>query len=85
MAVAPGAEGTFSGGCLQVGGGQAPLVAGLAAIWREVALVFGAGVKRGLAGFALGAVPGERLAGFLAGTGLALIFHGVVVELSAGG
>ena len=59
------------------GGGQVPFVAGLAEIRREVALVFGTGVKRGLAGFALGAVLGERLAGLLACAGLTFETHGM--------
>ena len=71
LAVAPGAEGAFFGRRLPVGGGQVPLAAGLAKVRRQVALVFGAGVKRGLARFALGGVLGERLAGLLACAGLA--------------
>ena len=72
LSVAPGAEGAFLGRSLAVGGGQVPLVAGLAEIRREGALVFGTGVKRGLAGLALGAVLGERLAGLFAGAGFTL-------------
>ena len=76
LAVAAGAEGAFLGRRLAVGGGEVPLAAGLAEIRREVPLVFGAGVFRGLARFALGAVLGERFAGLIAGAGLAFEAHG---------
>ena len=59
------------------GGGQVPFAAGLAEIGREVVLVFGAGVKRGLAGFALCAVLGERRSGLLACAGLTFETHGI--------
>jgi len=78
LAVAPGAEGAFLGRRLAVSGGQVPLFAVLAEIRREVSLVFGAGVFRGLAGFALGVVLGERFAGLVSGAGLAFEAHGDV-------